>query len=89
MTNARISLKPLNEYKAKMYVVSIDGKEAGTIMKSNNTRTERFPWQATVFTGKTLMAHQPDGFVYDIEFLGSFWGKSGKADAIAAIEERI
>ena len=81
----KIELTKLNERGGKRFLVLIDGIEAGTISKYDNTRTETHPWKAWVFTGKLDMPSQPAGWVYEDMFLGSFYGSGGRADAINAL----
>lgn len=50
----------------------------GYIVRHNNTRTEKFPWQAY-----GVNAHGQFG-----DLLGSFYGRTGKARAIEAITVR-
>ena len=80
------SLHELNEYKGKRFLLVVNGVEAGTISKGNNTSTTKYPWKASYFTGKNADANQPKGFTYEREFLGSFYGRNGKAEAIEAVK---
>ncbi len=80
------SLHQLDEHKGQRFLLVINGIEAGTISKGNNTSTTKYPWKAWFFTGKAPDANQPKGFTYEFEFLGSFYGRNGKADAIKALQ---
>ena len=67
------------------FLVTVNGAEAGTVSKHRNTRTEKYPWQASVFVGKIPAPEQPEGYVYDDQFLGSWFSRSGKSEALAAV----
>ena len=83
----RVQLLPLEEWRGRRFLVKIDGAEAGTIAKNRNTTTETYPWQAWVFVGKVDAPEQPDGWLYDDRFLGSWFvgEEGGKAAAVDAV----
>jgi len=82
----RVQLLPMEARRSRRFLVKIDGAEAGVVSKHNHTRTETYPWQAWVFTGKVDAPEQPEGWLYDDRFLGSwFVGRGGKAAAVDAV----
>ena len=74
------------EYERE-YLIIIGGVPAGTISKIRDTRFEVHPWKAFYFRGKIEDKNQPEGYVYDSRFLGSFFGSHGKLDAVEATAE--
>jgi hypothetical protein len=66
-------IRPATQGRAALHVVLEGDREVGLLEKYKNTKTETHPWKAFKGIGEAC------------QYLGAFYGRSGKADALAAI----
>lgn len=64
---------PISRPDVKHYLVRREGTVVGLLEKWRNNRTDTHPWKAWL------------GWGVHAVYLGAFWGKNGKHEALAAI----
>ncbi len=66
--------KLLDRYKnPAIYLVRVNGSVVGMLEKWRNTKTDTHPWKAFA------------GYGFDSKFVGAYYGRTGKQQAIDSI----
>lgn len=73
---SKVKVTKVENGKFGLYLVTTDGVEIGLLRKGRDSKGYTFPWQALA-----LQVNE----VTPCELLDSFYGKNGKAQALAAV----